>query len=56
MEVHHHHPKVEKKRFKEYFLKFLMLFLAITPGFIAENVREAIYEKNTSKELAVSLY
>ena len=25
MEVHHH-PKVEKKNFKEYFLEFLMIF------------------------------
>jgi len=22
----HHHPHVEKKRFKEYFLEFLMIF------------------------------
>jgi hypothetical protein len=39
MEVHHH-PHVEKKKFKEYFLEFLMIFLAVTLGFIAENVRE----------------
>jgi hypothetical protein len=29
MEVHHH-PHVEKKNFKEYFLEFLMIFLAVT--------------------------
>jgi hypothetical protein len=28
MEVHHH-PKVEKKNFKEYFLEFIMIFLAV---------------------------
>jgi len=41
MEVHHH-PDVsgKKKKFKEYFLEFLMIFLAVTMGFIAENVRE----------------
>ena len=39
MEVHHH-PHVEKKNFKEYFLEFLMIFLAVTMGFIAENIRE----------------
>src|SRR5215831_3659080 len=39
MEVHHH-PKVEKKKFKEYFLEFLMIFLAVTLGFFAENIRE----------------
>ena len=43
MEVHHH-PHVEKKNFKEYFLEFLMIFLAVTMGFIAENVRERITE------------
>ena len=39
MEVHHH-PHVEKKNFKEYFLEFLMIFLAVTMGFFAENIRE----------------
>jgi hypothetical protein len=39
MEVHHH-PQVEKKNFKEYFLEFLMIFLAVTMGFFAENIRE----------------
>ena len=33
MEVHHH-PHVEKKNFKEYFLEFLMIFLAVTLGLI----------------------
>ena len=41
MEVHHH-PHVEKKGFKEYFLEFLMIFLAVTMGFFAENMRENI--------------
>ena len=39
MEVHHH-PHVEKKNFKEYFLEFLMIFLAVTIGFFAESLRE----------------
>ena len=39
MEVHHH-PKVEKKNFKEYFLEFVMIFLAVTLGFFAESLRE----------------
>jgi hypothetical protein len=48
MEVHHH-PKVENpahggtgKKFKEYFFEFLMIFLAVTLGFFAENIRENI--------------
>src|SRR5690242_9747628 len=44
MEVHHH-PHVEKKGFKEYFLEFLMIFLAVTLGFFAENIREHFSEK-----------
>src|ERR1700733_12146647 len=41
MEVHHH-PEVEKKGFKEYILEGLMIFLAVTMGFFAENLRETI--------------
>ncbi|MBS1620000.1 MAG: hypothetical protein JST10_04865 [Bacteroidetes bacterium] len=50
MEVHHH-PHVEKKNFKDYFLEFLMIFLAVTLGFIAENIREHYHEKNIAEEL-----
>ena len=49
MEVHHH-PHVAKKNFKEYFLEFLMIFLAVTMGFFAENVREHFTEKAKGKE------
>ncbi len=49
MEVHHH-PHVEKKKFKEYFLEFVMIFLAVTLGFFAENIREHYTEKNNAKE------
>ena len=55
MEVHHH-PKVEKKKFKEYFLEFLMIFLAVSLGFFAETFRESISENSKAKELAKSLY
>ena len=48
MEVHHH-PHVEKKNFKEYFLEFLMIFLAVTLGFFAENIRESIVKKEKEK-------
>jgi hypothetical protein len=54
MEIHHH-PHVEKKGFKEYFLEFLMIFVAVTMGFFAENIREHLSEKNKAYELAVSL-
>jgi hypothetical protein len=55
MEVHHH-PQVEKKKFKEYFFEFLMIFLAVTMGFFAETIRESISEDSKAKELAESLY
>src|ERR1041384_394419 len=48
MEVHHH-PKVEKKNFKEYFLEFLMIFLAVTLGFFAESLREHIVNREKEK-------
>jgi hypothetical protein len=56
MEVHHHpdlHHK--KKNFKEYFLEFLMIFLAVTMGFFAESYREYSVEKARAKEYANSL-
>jgi hypothetical protein len=56
MEVHHHpdlHHK--KKRWKEYFLEFLMIFLAVTLGFLAESLREHISEKDRAEVFAQSL-
>ena len=54
MEVHHH-PQVEKKSFKEYFLEFLMIFLAVTLGFFAENIRESIKDKKQLHEYIESM-
>jgi len=54
MEVHHH-PKAEKKRFKEYFLEFIMIFLAVTMGFFAETIRENITEHRRAREFAESM-
>jgi hypothetical protein len=48
MEVHHH-PHVGKKNFKEYLLEGLMIFLAVSMGFIAENIRENIVEHEIEK-------
>jgi len=52
MEVHHHsrHPK----KWKEYITEFLMLFLAVSLGFMAENIREGYVEKERSHELVSS--
>ena len=48
MEVHHH-PHAEKISFKEYLLEGLMIFLAVSMGFIAENIREKISEHEIEK-------
>jgi hypothetical protein len=46
MEVHHHPDLHHKpKKWKEYFLEFLMIFIAVTLGFFAESYREQIVEK-----------
>jgi len=56
MEVHHHSAAHhEEKRFKDFFLEFLMIFLAVTMGFLAENLREYITDKNHVEELAGQL-
>lgn len=54
MEVHHH-PQVEKKSFKEYLLEGLMIFLAVTMGFFAENIREKLVETRKSHEYIKSI-
>jgi hypothetical protein len=54
MEVHHH-PHLEKKNFKEYFLEFLMIFLAVTLGFFAEQMRENFAEHDREKEYLRSM-
>ena len=54
MEVHHH-PHVGKKELKEYLLEGLMIFLAVSMGFIAENIRESITKHEKEKILIESL-
>ena len=54
MEVHHH-PEVEKKTFKEYLLEGLMIFIAVMMGFIAENIRENITNKEHARQLTSQL-
>jgi hypothetical protein len=56
MEVHHHpHGSHGPKKFKDYFQEFLMIFLAVFMGFLAENVREYLTDKNHVQELAGQL-
>lgn len=56
MEVHKHpHHVTHKKKWGEYLVEFLMLFLAVFLGFIAENQREHIVEHQREKKFASRL-
>jgi hypothetical protein len=56
MEVHTHpHHITHKKKWGEYLLEFLMLFLAVTLGFFAETFREHITEQKRAKEYAIAM-
>src|SRR6476469_2007376 len=50
MEVHHHPHAHGKKKFKDYLVESFMLFLAVTLGFLAENLREHLTEQKREKE------
>ena len=54
MEVHHHSGSSPKK-WTHYLWEFLMLFLAVFCGFLAENQRERIVEHEREKEFIRSL-
>ncbi|MBK9639558.1 MAG: hypothetical protein IPO63_17810 [Bacteroidetes bacterium] len=59
MEVHHHAHHEGKKNWKSYFWEFIMLFLAVFCGFLAEyqlehkieRDREVVYMKNMLEDL-----
>jgi hypothetical protein len=54
MEVHHkaHVPK----NLKEYFLEGLMIFFAVTMGFLAESLREHIIESEREEAFMHSMW
>lgn len=60
MEVHHHaHNPAEqhhKKNWKSYFWEFLMLFLAVFCGFLAEYQLEHKIERDRGKQYILSFY
>jgi hypothetical protein len=59
MEVHHHaHDPAaphHKKNWKSYFWEFLMLFLAVFCGFLAEYQLEHVIENNREKQYIISM-
>src|ERR1041385_5675217 len=62
MEVHHHIPTSHSaaggtgKKWTHYLWEFLMLFLAVFCGFLAENIREQQVEKEKGKQYVRSFY
>ena len=54
MEVHHHSHS-SRKKWTHYFWEFLMLFLAVFAGFLAENQREHYIEHQREKQFINSL-
>ena len=54
MEVHSH-THTARKKWTHYFWEFLMLFLAVFCGFLAENQREHFVEAHRAKEYAKGL-
>ena len=55
MEVHHH-AHTSRRKWTHYFWEFLMLFLAVFCGFLAEYQLEHLIEKNRAKQYIHSLY
>ena len=55
MEVHAH-SHTERKKWSHYFWEFLMLFLAVFCGFLAEYFLEHKIEKERGKQYLLSLY
>jgi hypothetical protein len=54
MEVHHH-SHTERKKWTHYLWEFLMLFLAVFCGFLAENQREHYVESKREKKYIQNL-
>jgi hypothetical protein len=56
MEVHKHpHHVMHKKKWGEYLLEFLMLFLAVFLGFVAENIRDEYAEHQRARQYASTM-
>jgi hypothetical protein len=55
MEIHHPHHVTHKKKWNEYLLEFFMLFLAVTLGFFAENMRENFTDRERETQYMESM-
>lgn len=55
MEVHHHPQLHQPTQWRGYVLEFAMIFLAVTMGFFAENIREGVTNRKKEKHYLYSL-
>lgn len=55
MEIHHPHAVHHKKKWKDYLFEFVMLFLAVTLGFLVENKREHYIEHKRAVKFSKQL-
>lgn len=55
MEQHQVHSHAKEKHFKHYLFEFIMLFLAVFLGFVAENIREGVVESHREREYLISM-
>src|SRR5574339_487265 len=51
----HHHSHTARKKWTHYFWEFLMLFLAVFCGFLAEYKLEQTIERHREKEFILSM-
>jgi len=51
----HSHTHTPRKKWTHYFWEFIMLFLAVFAGFLAENEREHIIEKKRAQQFLQSM-
>lgn len=55
MESHHHSNVHHQKKWKDYLFEFLMLFLAVSLGFLVENTREHYVENKRAHQFLQSM-
>jgi hypothetical protein len=55
METHHHPHVHHSKKWKDYLFEFVMLFLAVTTGFLVENKREHYIEHQRARQFSKQL-
>lgn len=48
--------KSRLKRWRKYFFEFILIFLAVFLGFLADNIREEYFERQQAVQLARSFY